>query len=80
MRMDFSSHMVAGASLAMLREETAEAFRAWHRGAPLSGRQRDLIEDARIACFTRALERLFDDSDAGGSASLPASVEAEDRT
>ncbi|MCO5730138.1 hypothetical protein [Rhizobium sp. SSA_523] len=35
-------------------EDLAEAIRAWHRGMPLSGRQIDLIDDARRSVLLRA--------------------------
>jgi len=35
-------------------QETSEAIRAWHRGAPLTERQRALIDQARIECLARA--------------------------
>lgn len=43
--------MPTGADLA----EAADAIRAWHRGEPLSERQADLVEQARIQCFARAI-------------------------
>lgn len=36
------------------RADLVEAFRAWHRGEPLTERQRDLIDQARIQCLARA--------------------------